>query len=86
MNENNGAPGDIRLYYDDVGRLVLVDAQGVQHAGVEPVRGFPISDPDHWISVKGWIDEINFSTGPVAGDTPCLFNEAQMLVSVLAYE
>jgi hypothetical protein len=30
---------------------VLVDAHGQPHAGVEPVRGFPISDPDHWISI-----------------------------------
>ena len=30
---------------------MLVDAAGVRHTGVEPVRAFPFSDPDHWISI-----------------------------------
>ncbi len=29
----------------------MVDAEGVKHVGVEPVRDFPLSDPHQWISV-----------------------------------
>lgn len=36
---------------DDWGALVLVDEEGDRHAPVEPVRGFPLSDPDRWISL-----------------------------------
>lgn len=39
------------LAHDTYGRLLLVDANGVRHEAVEPVRGFPISDPDRWISI-----------------------------------
>ena len=31
--------------------LALVDSDGVRHAPVVPVREFPISDPEHWISI-----------------------------------
>ncbi len=41
----------IRLLLDSFGRLVLTDAQGVVHAGVVPVRAFPLSDPQHWIAL-----------------------------------
>jgi hypothetical protein len=46
-----GAAGTFGLNHDSWGRLVLVDAAGRQHVGVEPVRAFPISDPQHWISI-----------------------------------
>jgi hypothetical protein len=39
------------LAHDTFGRLLLVDADGARHEAVEPVRGFPISDPDRWISI-----------------------------------
>jgi len=39
------------LAHDDFGRLVLVDASGQRHVGVEPVRAFPLSDPDQWVSL-----------------------------------
>lgn len=39
------------LEHDPWGQLVLVDAEGVRHEGVAPVRGFPISDPKHWVSI-----------------------------------
>ena len=39
------------LERDVLGHLVLVDVGGIRHVGVEAVRGFPISDPDHWISI-----------------------------------
>ena len=51
MSNSNGRQRDFDLERDALGRLVLVDADGVRHAGVEAVRGFPISDPDHWISI-----------------------------------
>jgi hypothetical protein len=41
----------LKLLHDDFGRLALIDAEGVRHESVEPVRGFPISDPDRWISI-----------------------------------
>ena len=42
---------DLRL--DDLGRLVLTDLQGAEHAGVTPVRAHPISAPDEGISLVG---------------------------------
>ena len=43
--------GDFELHHDAWGRLVLVDDEGHKYVGVEPVRAFPISDPDHFISL-----------------------------------
>jgi uncharacterized protein DUF1854 len=39
------------LTYDPWERLVLIDAQGRRHVGVEPIRSFPLSDPSQWISL-----------------------------------
>jgi hypothetical protein len=39
------------LHHDAWGRLVLVDADGTQFDGVELVRIYPITDPDHWIAI-----------------------------------
>jgi hypothetical protein len=39
------------LRHDALGQLVLVDAQGTEHVPAAAVRDFPISDPDHWISI-----------------------------------
>jgi len=39
------------LSYDTWGRLVLIDADGIRHIGVEPVRAYPLSDPSHHISI-----------------------------------
>ena len=59
----------ISLTRDEHGRLVLRGADGQEHAGVVPVRAFPLSDPDGAISLVGtdgrerlWItrpDELN---------------------------
>jgi hypothetical protein len=46
-----GGTGGFALSLDGFGRLILVGADGVRHESVEPVRGFPISDPDRWISI-----------------------------------
>lgn len=43
--------GKFGLLHDAWGRLVLIDQEGRRHVGVEPVRSFPISDPEHWISI-----------------------------------
>lgn len=39
------------LSHDAWQRLVLIDSDGARHVGVEPVRAFPISDPERWISI-----------------------------------
>lgn len=39
------------LSHDAWGRLVLIDADGKRHVGVEPVRAFPINDPGRWVSI-----------------------------------
>ena len=43
--------GSFSLSYDPWGRLVLTDAEGQRHVGVEPAHGFPISDPGRWVSI-----------------------------------
>lgn len=48
---SNGSSPRFELQHDPAGQLVLVDANGVRHTGVGPVRSFPISEPDHWISI-----------------------------------
>jgi hypothetical protein len=59
-------PAPFRLYYDAWGRLVLTEANGQQHVGIEPVRAFPISDPAYGLSIcdaRGhelcWIDKVD---------------------------
>jgi hypothetical protein len=56
---------DFQLERDSFGRLVLVAADGKQHVDVEPVRAFPMSDPDHGLSLVSaegrelvWIDDL----------------------------
>ena len=39
------------LFRDAFARLVMIDAVGQEHVGVEVVRAFPISQPDRWISI-----------------------------------
>ncbi len=47
----NGHNPDFGLRQAPDGRLEFVDSQGHVHQDVEPVRDFPMSDPDRWISV-----------------------------------
>lgn len=47
------ATPDFQLHRDEWGRLVLVDGQGAEHVGVEPILAFPISEPDHALSFMG---------------------------------
>jgi hypothetical protein len=60
----------LELHYDAFGRLVLVEASGRRHVGVEPIRAFPLSDPQRSISICNaegvevlWIDDLA-SLGP----------------------
>lgn len=57
---------DFSLNRDAYGKLELTDAEGIVHAGVQPVRAFPIADPEHGIalmSVDGhelaWIEQLS---------------------------
>ena len=56
---------NIQLQRDGHGRLVLTLADGSEHAGVQPVRAFPIGAPDVGISLLGhdgherlWVDRL----------------------------
>lgn len=42
-----------QLETDAWGRLNLIDADGRRHEGVELVRAFPLTDPDHWLVIVG---------------------------------
>ncbi|MBL8419690.1 MAG: DUF1854 domain-containing protein [Dechloromonas sp.] len=53
------------LWRDSYGRLVLIDQNGEDHAGVVPVRAFPIGAPDDGIALVnleghevGWVNRI----------------------------
>jgi hypothetical protein len=48
---SNGMAADFGLRQGDAGGLEFVDSMGRLHVDVEPVRGFPMSDPDHWVSI-----------------------------------
>jgi len=55
----------LQLTRDAYGRLVLVDDDGTRHEGVTPVRAFPLTAPDHGISLVGgdgrelrWLDSL----------------------------
>ena len=63
---NTHSSNDFQLERDAFGRLVLTDAQGERHAGVVPVRAFPLSAPGHGVSLVGsegrelvWIDSVD---------------------------
>ena len=43
----------ISLHRNAAGRLVYTDDRGHLHVGVEPVRSFPISEPERLISLLG---------------------------------
>jgi hypothetical protein len=54
-----------QLERDAFGHLVLIEAEGVRHVGVMPVRAFPLSAPDEGLSLVGsegrellWIDRL----------------------------
>jgi len=59
------ATTNFNLRRDAFGKLVLLDADGVEHVGVVPVRAFPIQAPSQGISLVrdggkevAWIDDM----------------------------
>lgn len=44
---------NVNLKRNAFGRLVLVDQEGVEHVGVNPVRAHPLSAPDEGLSLIG---------------------------------
>jgi hypothetical protein len=61
-----------KLERDAFGRLVLIEAEGVRHIGVVPVRPFPLSAPEEGLSLVGsegrellWIDRLDDLPEPV---------------------
>jgi hypothetical protein len=62
---SNIAGQTLALQRDAAGRLVFTDANGEPHAGVVPVRAFPIAAPDEGISLVNteghevaWVDDL----------------------------
>lgn len=63
---NGRMDAPVSLSHDAWGRLVLTDAQGRTHSGVELVRAFPLSDPRYGIAVCDsggheilWIEQLD---------------------------
>lgn len=53
-NEAKSEPAaNFGLSRDPFGQLVLINAEGERFSGVVPLRMFPFSDRDHWISLVG---------------------------------
>ena len=57
---------NFRLERDPFGRIILIDAEGVRHEGIVPVRAFPLTGPETGLSLVGadgreraWIDRID---------------------------
>lgn len=57
---------EFRLHRNAFGRLVWTDAAGVEHAGVTPVRAFPLAAPAEGLSLVGpdghelaWLDRLD---------------------------
>jgi hypothetical protein len=57
---------DLTFRHDPRGRLVLVAVDGSEHAGVVPVRAFPISDPEGSVAILApdgrelvWIERLS---------------------------
>lgn len=51
ISEQFQEPRPFGLSRDAAGRLMLIDHEGCRHESVRPRRAFPLTDPDHWISI-----------------------------------
>jgi hypothetical protein len=52
MTSPHSAPlSPVCLEHDPWGQLLMETDDGRRFSGVVPVRAFPVSDPDHWISI-----------------------------------
>jgi hypothetical protein len=65
VNPANEIQIDFSLEHDSFGRLVLIESGGTKRVGVEPVRAFPMTDPQQGLSLVSaegrelvWIDDI----------------------------
>ncbi len=61
----SATPAVFHLVRQSSGRLLLTSADGVQHAGVVPVRAFPLASPDEGISLVNtdghevaWVEQL----------------------------
>ncbi|MFZ2280055.1 MAG: DUF1854 domain-containing protein [Prosthecobacter sp.] len=45
-------PLNIEFAKESQGRLALVDSNGIRHTNVHPVKLFPLTEKDHWISIQ----------------------------------
>jgi hypothetical protein len=52
-NGETTGPGEVALARDEWGQLVLMSATSASPTAVAPTPLFPISDPEHWISLRG---------------------------------
>jgi len=69
------------LHRNPAGRLVLTDEEGSEFVGVEPVRSFPISEPDRWISL---VDRHGHELASVADLADVPADTAQLIRQELA--
>lgn len=60
------------LTVDANARLVLIDAEGRRHVGVDPIRAFPLSDPSRRISLCddagreiAWVEDLSTLAPPI---------------------
>ena len=65
MLEDQKVTTNFTLYHDAFGRLVFTAPGAEPQVGVEPVRAFPLSAPDHGLSIRSargrevaWIDNL----------------------------
>ena len=65
-------PRPFGLRRDEWGRLVLLDADGLRHVGVEAVRAFPFSDPSRCVALcdpegreVAWVGDLEELTASV---------------------
>lgn len=70
-------PDQVKLYRDAAGVLTLKMADGQVYSGVKPVRGFPLTDPDHHILFN---DAQNNEIGMLK-DTQGLDKESQKVLT-----
>lgn len=75
--DNNGdappaGPRGFGLSRDAFGKLVLIDAEGRRHVGVEPIRAFPIAEPGRHVAIcdadgreLAWVDDLATLPEPV---------------------
>jgi hypothetical protein len=78
MTDFTSISSSLQLVRDASGRLVFTDVGGQAHAGVVPVRAFPIAAPDEGISLVNteghevaWVDSLQ----AVAPDARALLEE-----------